>query len=150
MYGVAYTLINPTPGNHTLRVNTDSSTQCCDIKICSFSGVNTVTPLGTIVEEESTGTTTGSSLAFTLNTGGLAVAYLIAQNPFTNFAQGADQTEQQTSVVGCATGDCFGVTTTATVSPMNYTWNSTGTDFWHVVLPINAALARPSAPIIFQ
>jgi len=148
--GAAYTLLNPTLGNKTLRVVNTVGTGCCDIKLCSFSGVDSVTPLGTIVENESTGVVAGDSLAFTVNTGGMALAYLVTQGPHASFAQGANQTQQQRATASCNAGDCDGTTTTATVSPMDYTWTSTGTDFWHVVLPINAAAGRrPIVPIIY-
>lgn len=148
--GWAFVLANPTTGNKTLRVTTSSSSQCCDIKICSFKNVNTSDPLGTIVETESTATDDGDSLAFTDGSGVMAVAYLISQGPWTNFAQGSDQTEQQRSeATSCGIGDCWSIVTTATVSPIDYTWNSTGNDYWHVVIPLNAAASGSTRRRVF-
>jgi hypothetical protein len=143
--GKAFTLLNPTVGNKTLRVSLTNGSGCCEIMICSLSGVDPVTPLGSIVETENTGITTSDSLAFTLNTGGLAVAFLFQQSARAGFAQGADQTQLHLNSTGCG-GDCEAVMTVATVSPMNYTWNSGGEDFWHVVLPVNAASTRRAVP----
>jgi hypothetical protein len=150
--GEVYTTVNPAVGTLTLRATTTNTQDRVYLVACDFTGVNTAAPLGTIVETESTGTVAGDSLAFTLNTGGLAIAALFGQSAWSSFAHGADQTEQFADAAGCdAGGGCHVVITTATVSPMDYTWTSTGVDFWHVVVPINAASTRrPIPPIIFE
>jgi hypothetical protein len=148
-HGRAFGLANPTAGNKTLRVTSSSSSGCCDIFICSFTGVNTSSPTGTIVETESTANVAGDSLAFTVGSGGLAVAFLAGpQTAWASFSQGADQTQQQiNNGTGC-NSDCVSITTTATISPMNYTWTATSRTFWHVVIPLNAITLRPVSPII--
>jgi hypothetical protein len=149
--GKAFELVNPTVGNKTLRVTATTGTRCCDIVICSFTGVNTSAPSGTPVELESGGgSTTGSSLAVTIGSGGLAVDFLISQSAFTNFAAGANQDSRHATTTGCA-ADCQSQASTTTVSPPDYTWNSSSNAFWHVAIPINAASTRRAIPpMVFE
>jgi hypothetical protein len=148
--GQAWGLANPTTGNKTLRFVVANGSQCCDFSICSLKGVNTSNPTGTIVENESTATVAGDSLAVTVPTNGLVVGYLIGQGTFTSFASGANQTEQFSTTTHCSGGDCRAVLTTLSVSPLDYTWTSTSTNFWDVAIPFNAASTRkPSSAIIF-
>jgi hypothetical protein len=149
--GRAWGLANPTVGNKTLRFVVGTSTQCCDLSICSLKGVDTSNPTGTIVENESTATVAGDSLAFTLGSGGLAVGYLIGQGTFTSFASGANQTEQFSTTTHCSGGDCRAVVTTLSVSPLDYSWTNTSTNFWDVVIPLNAGTSRrPVAPVLLS
>lgn len=142
----AWTLENPTVGNLTLRV-VQSGSGTMNAQICSFSGYGS---LGTVVETEQTATDSGDSLAFTINSGGMAVAYLGTQFGVSAFTQGADQTQRlREPGTGCGgANDCDATTTTATVSPMDYTWTSSSADYWHVVIPMNAVARPPSAPIL--
>lgn len=156
--GEAFELVNPTAGNLTLEV-TSSNTNCCSIIACSFTGVNTSDPTDTPIEDEQTGSTTGTSVAFTLNAGGMAVSFLGSQGPaWAGFnaqpaGAGGTQTQREIDTDGCvgSSNDCQVSLYTGDTSPFAYTWNNSSVDFWHVVIPVNAASTRrPIPPMILQ
>jgi hypothetical protein len=152
IYGRVFGLANPTVGNKTLRVTATSSNGTADIMICSFSGVDTSNPvtLANIAETESTATVAGDSLAFTLGSNGLAVAYLFTATTWPNYAKGANETARVRNSTSC-NGDCDGTLTTGTVSPFAPTWDSTSRNFWHVIIPLNASGGRkPSYPMVLK
>jgi hypothetical protein len=150
IYQELWRLIAPATGSNTVQVTINgTSVTRTVLSAISFTGAHQTTPEGTIVKNETTGTS--SSLNVTVAAGGMAMDSLVVQGGTVTPTLGAGQTsrfgphanalcEATTDVVGSTEGG------SGTVA-MSWTAIDNFYYFSHIAVPIGPAATTAVAPI---
>lgn len=140
-------LVAPATGTNTVDFTLDSSHNSI-VRVCTFTGVNQASPIGTHAERATATVDTSMSDAVSSATGAMTVDVFAALAAAVA-ALDSDSGQANESIVD-VTEQAMGSSTEVGAASVTMTWTFTSCfcDRAHVVVPLNAAVGRAVPPMV--